>query len=61
MSSRRWGLIAELANSLVRFSLGRDSSLEEVEYAEKVLPEVIRRAQRYRKSRENFVNDLSIL
>lgn len=33
----------ELANSLVRFSLGRDSSLEEVEFVEKVLPAIIRR------------------
>ncbi len=39
------GFNRELANSLVRFSLGRDSSLEEVEYTEHVLPEVIRRAQ----------------
>jgi cysteine desulfurase len=35
-----------LANSLVRFSLGRDSSLEEVEHVEQKLPAVIRRAQR---------------
>jgi cysteine desulfurase len=40
----------ELANSLVRFSLGRDSSVEEIEFAEKVLPEVIRRAQRTDKA-----------
>jgi len=40
----------ELANSLVRFSLGRDSSVEEIEYTEKVLPEVIRRAQRTDKA-----------
>src|SRR5436309_4098553 len=39
------GVEHELANSLVRFSLGRDSTLEEVEYVEKVLPQVIRRAQ----------------
>jgi cysteine desulfurase len=39
------GYERNLANALVRFSLGRDSSLEEIEYAEKVLPEVIRRAQ----------------
>jgi cysteine desulfurase len=39
------GYNRELANSLVRFSLGRDSSLEEIEEAEKILPEVIRRAQ----------------
>src|SRR5690348_4316945 len=40
------GFDRELANSLVRFSLGRDSSGAEVEFTEKVLPEVIRRAQR---------------
>jgi len=44
------GFKPELANSLVRFSLGRDSSLDEVEFAEKVLPEVIRRAQRTAKA-----------
>jgi len=44
------GFGPELANSLVRFSLGRDSSVEEIEYAEKVLPEVIRRAQRTEKA-----------
>ena len=40
------GYDRDLANSLVRFSLGRDSSGAEVEFTEKVLPEVIRRAQR---------------
>jgi cysteine desulfurase len=44
------GFNRDLANSLVRFSLGRDSSLEEVAYTEKVLPEVIRRAQRTDKA-----------
>ena len=39
------GVDKRLANSLVRFSLGRESTLEEVEYVEKVLPQVIRRAQ----------------
>jgi cysteine desulfurase len=39
------GVKPELANALVRFSLGRDSSLEEVEFVERVLPEVIARAQ----------------
>ena len=39
------GVRPELANSLVRFSLGRDSSLEEVEFVERILPEVIARAQ----------------
>jgi cysteine desulfurase len=35
-----------LANSLVRFSLGRDSTEEEIKLCEHVLPEVIRRVQR---------------
>jgi cysteine desulfurase len=39
------GLEQQMANSLIRFSLGRESSLEEVELVEGVLPEVIRRAQ----------------
>jgi cysteine desulfurase len=42
---RAMGFNPELANSLVRFSLGRDSSLAEVEYAEEVLPRVIERSQ----------------
>lgn len=40
------GVDQMLANSLVRFSLGRDSSLEEVDFAGGILPEVIRRVQR---------------
>jgi cysteine desulfurase len=39
------GVEPKLANSLVRFSLGRESTLEEVEYAEQVVPKLIRRAQ----------------
>jgi cysteine desulfurase len=39
------GVKPELANSLVRFSLGRDSSLDEVEFVERALPEIIARAQ----------------
>ena len=35
----------ESANSLVRFSLGRDSSLDEVDFVCAALPEIIRRAQ----------------
>ncbi len=35
----------ELANSLVRFSMGRDSSLAEVDFVCAVFPEVVRRAQ----------------
>jgi cysteine desulfurase len=34
-----------LANSLVRFSLGRDSTAEEVDFVCAALPEIIRRAQ----------------
>jgi cysteine desulfurase len=33
------------ASSLVRFSLGRESTLEEVAVVEEVLPEIVRRAQ----------------
>ncbi len=40
------GLAPELANSLVRFSLGRETTIEDVLIVEKALPEVIRRAQR---------------
>ena len=40
------GFEKELANSLVRFSLGRESTMEEVEQVEKVLPKVIKRVQR---------------
>ena len=35
----------ELANSLVRFSLGRDSTAEEVDFVCAVLPEIIRRTR----------------
>lgn len=40
------GAAKALANSLVRLSLGRESTLAEVEHVECVLPEVIRRARR---------------
>jgi cysteine sulfinate desulfinase/cysteine desulfurase-like protein len=40
------GVAENAANSLVRFSLGRDSTLEEVAAVEQVLPEVIARAKR---------------
>jgi cysteine desulfurase len=36
----------ETANSLVRFSLGRDSTMDEVDFVCGVLPEVIRRARK---------------
>ena len=39
------GVDKRLAHSLVRFSLGRESTLAEVEFVESVLPEVIRRAR----------------
>jgi len=39
------GVVQKLANSLVRFSLGRDSTMVEVERVIAVLPEVVRRAQ----------------
>jgi cysteine desulfurase len=35
----------DLANSLVRFSLGRDSTAEEVDFVCHALPEIVRRAQ----------------
>jgi len=41
------GVEKELANSLVRFSLGRESTFEEVEHVENVLPNIIRRVQRF--------------
>jgi cysteine desulfurase len=41
------GVAKDEANSLVRFSLGRESTLEEVEEVEKVLPDVIERVQRF--------------
>lgn len=37
---------SSLANSLVRFSLGRESTLAEVEVVASILPAVVRRAQR---------------
>jgi len=43
------GYDRELANSLVRFSLGRDSTMEEVEFTEKVLPGVFRQVQHTEK------------
>jgi len=39
------GVEKQLANSLVRFSLGRESTLSDIDYVGNVLPEVIRRAQ----------------
>jgi cysteine desulfurase len=42
------GVPKDEANSLVRFSLGRESTLAEVEHVERVLPEVIARIQHAR-------------
>ena len=39
------GAAAEAANSLVRFSLGRESTGDEVAVVERVLPALIARAQ----------------
>ncbi len=39
------GVDQKLSNSLVRFSLGRDSTMEEVEHVIALLPEVVRRSQ----------------
>ncbi len=44
------GIEKNLQNSLVRFSLGRDSTMEEVRYVEGILPEVISRAQRHARA-----------
>lgn len=41
------GLERTLANSLVRFSLGRETTTEEIAFAERVVPGVIKRAQRF--------------
>jgi cysteine sulfinate desulfinase/cysteine desulfurase-like protein len=35
-----------LANSLVRFSLGRETTVADISYAEQTVPAVIKRAQR---------------
>ena len=44
---RALGAPESLANSLVRFSFGRESTLGDVEYVEHVLPGVVHRAQRF--------------
>jgi cysteine desulfurase len=41
------GIEKKMANSLVRFSLGRETTLAEIEFVELILPSVIKRAQRY--------------
>ena len=42
----------EAANALIRFSLGRDSSLAEVQRVEEILPEIIGRVQRFPIARQ---------
>lgn len=42
---RALGLDEELAHSLVRFSLGRESTAQEVDYVARALPEIINRVQ----------------
>ena len=42
------GVPKEEANSLVRFSLGRESTVADVEHVERTLPEIIRRVQHAR-------------
>lgn len=44
------GVKTELANSLIRFSLGRYSSAAEVDYVERVLPEILLRSQGLEKA-----------
>jgi cysteine desulfurase len=39
------GVEPSLANSLVRFSIGRETTMDDIRYAEKVVPGVIKRAQ----------------
>lgn len=41
------GVEKNSANALVRFSLGKESMVEEVDYVARVVPEVIRRAQQF--------------
>ena len=41
------GMEKRMANSLVRFSLGRETSVAEIEFVESFLPSIIKRAQRY--------------
>jgi cysteine desulfurase len=41
------GLENQLSSSLIRFSLGRDSTLPEVEQVEQILPAIIRRTRGY--------------
>jgi cysteine desulfurase len=47
------GLEKALANSLVRFSLGRENTEEDVSFAERVVPAVIKRAQPVQQASSN--------
>jgi len=42
---RALGMENSLANSLIRFSLGRESTTSEIDYVKKILPAVVSRAQ----------------
>ena len=48
------GLPQEAANSLVRFSLGRNSTVDEVEHVAEILPDIIRRVQRGQQNSGNL-------
>jgi cysteine desulfurase len=41
------GVKKALANSLVRFSIGRETTEEEISFVERTIPAVIKRAQRF--------------
>jgi cysteine desulfurase len=41
------GVDKSLAKSLVRFSLGRDSTADEVSFVESVFPGIVKRAQQF--------------
>lgn len=45
------GYSRKLANSLIRFSLGRETTLAEVQFVEKILPKVIERARKVSRSK----------
>jgi cysteine desulfurase len=51
---RAMGVPREEANSLVRFSLGRDTTMEEVDHAMAVLPGIIDRVQRNQHPRKGL-------
>jgi cysteine desulfurase len=57
---RALGLPHELSNSLVRFSLGRESTLEEVEHVEAILPNVVRRTRGHKNLSIPKFNSISV-